>query len=283
MTSWQLLPPNPGEDGWDIFALSYHVDVPINAVINDSCIGKYLNVFHFLWKLKRVQFSLSATWSRHMTAAHHLIEAQPQLGSVLHRCHLLRHDMLHLASTLSNYMMFEVLETSWEGLVKDAHAAKDLDGIIAAHDKFLTNVMERGLLTGTTAVLQEPLANIFDDILHFVRVQEQLYTAAQTEVSAARRRKATAEGEWLDEGAEAEAEMHMLEIAERALGEVTEIQESFTEAMQRILEMLRSQDSPSEEFRFLIVRLDFNEFYERERLSHEADTGYGDSDLLATP
>lgn len=187
----KLMEPSPGDDGWDIFSLLYHIDTPINAVITDEAAQRYLQVFGFLWRLKRVEWSLCETWSRQMTATHHLGRSQPQLRHALHRCHVLRHDMLHTVSTLSNYMMFEVIETSWVAFTRAVAAAMDMDALIAAHEAFLSSVMERGLMSGATEVLKTPLNMLFDDVLHFVRVQEQLYTDAQAEVAAQRRAKAS--------------------------------------------------------------------------------------------
>ena len=127
----QLLDSSDGEDGWDIFALTYKVDAPISAVITPACMKRYMRIFNFLWQLKRVEYSLNATWCRHMTAAHVLevsqstplvlvaspfltvqpvlcVQAIPVLRGAFHRCHLLRTEMVHLVSTLANYVMFEV-------------------------------------------------------------------------------------------------------------------------------------------------------------------------------
>lgn len=38
---------------------------------------RYMRIFNFLWQLKRVEYSLNATWCRHMTAAHVLEVSQP--------------------------------------------------------------------------------------------------------------------------------------------------------------------------------------------------------------
>lgn len=47
---------------------------------------------------------------------------------------------------ISNYMMFEVLETSWGTLQEQLDSAHTLDDIINAHDAYLSNILERALL-----------------------------------------------------------------------------------------------------------------------------------------
>lgn len=61
-----------GDSGWDVFALQYHVNAPINAVISPQHLEVYNQLFTFLWRLRRVEYTLSNTWCRHMTASHRL-------------------------------------------------------------------------------------------------------------------------------------------------------------------------------------------------------------------
>ena len=55
----RLLEPSPGDSGWEIFSLDYAIDPPLAAVIHASAINKYRIAFHMLWRLKRVEWSLS--------------------------------------------------------------------------------------------------------------------------------------------------------------------------------------------------------------------------------
>lgn len=46
----------------------------------------------------------------------------------------------------SNYMMFEVLETSWETLQGRLDSARTLDDVIHAHNTYLSDIMGKALL-----------------------------------------------------------------------------------------------------------------------------------------
>ena len=50
------------EQGWDVFSLEYTMNPPLTTVFTEAAMGKYLRVFNFLWRLKRVEHSLCATW-----------------------------------------------------------------------------------------------------------------------------------------------------------------------------------------------------------------------------
>lgn len=55
-----------GDTGWDIFSLHYKLTSPVNTVINEAAMVQYQRIFHFLWRLKRVEHALSASWSKDM-------------------------------------------------------------------------------------------------------------------------------------------------------------------------------------------------------------------------
>lgn len=54
-----------GSEGWDIFSLDYIIDSPLNALLSPDSMRSYLRIFNFLWKVKRVDHSLSQVWLSH--------------------------------------------------------------------------------------------------------------------------------------------------------------------------------------------------------------------------
>lgn len=52
-----------GDTGWDVFCLDYRVGAPLNALLSDARMVKYLRIFNMLWRLKRSEYMLSAAWS----------------------------------------------------------------------------------------------------------------------------------------------------------------------------------------------------------------------------
>jgi len=53
-----------GEIGWDVFTLEYKVDSPVNTVLDADATMSYLKIFNHLWKMKRIESTLSAAWMR---------------------------------------------------------------------------------------------------------------------------------------------------------------------------------------------------------------------------
>ena len=75
--------------------------------------ANYLQIFRFLWRIKRVESSLSSLWQRSMNTNKILGQEVPELKGILHKCSLLRSEMHHVTTILLSYMMYEVLETGW--------------------------------------------------------------------------------------------------------------------------------------------------------------------------
>ena len=53
-----------GEIGWDVFTLEYKVDSPVNTVLDADSMMNYLKIFNHLWKMKRIESTLSTAWMR---------------------------------------------------------------------------------------------------------------------------------------------------------------------------------------------------------------------------
>ena len=83
-------------------------------MLSAEAMARYRKMFTFLWKLKRVEHTLTSTWRKHGTAAHALRLVRADRS--MHGCHLLRNEMIHFVYNLQYYLMFEVLECSWQTL-----------------------------------------------------------------------------------------------------------------------------------------------------------------------
>ena len=125
--------------------------------------------------------------------------------------------MVHFVQQVQYYINFEVLECSWDELLQKVTEAEDLDCIIKAHENFLDTVIARSFidnnstvsgvylhsqyfrnifmkkfffflvsrtfdLTSTLQSILAQLRTIFDLIISFQKIQDEMYTAATTEL-----------------------------------------------------------------------------------------------------
>ncbi|KAI8061728.1 gamma-tubulin complex component protein [Gongronella butleri] len=182
----RLLEISPQDLGWDVFTLDYHVDSPINTVLSPPAMNQYLRIFNFLWRLKRVEYTLTATWRRWGTASRSFTRI-PDLGQDLHKAQLIIARMVHFIYQLQHYYLFEVLESSWEKLYSSIHGnSMDLDAVIAAHHQYLQDITQKGFLAaaGQHQPLSIELDSIFDIILTYKTILDMLYGYGTAQLAA---------------------------------------------------------------------------------------------------
>lgn len=114
--------------------------------------------------------ALSGSWKQLMSFSHARGEDVLQkLKPVLHRCTLTRGRMMHVVNNLCGFLMFEVLESAWAGLLEGVQNAACLDDVIRAHDAYLREIMNRALLAPQVGTFYEATSWLSNfSIQHFL-------------------------------------------------------------------------------------------------------------------
>ncbi|MBN3303534.1 GCP3 protein, partial [Amia calva] len=263
----RLLEVSPGDTGWDVFSLDYHVEGPIATVFTRECMSHYLRVFNFLWRAKRMEYILTDIWKGQMCNAK-LLKGMPELSGVLHQCHILASEMVHFIHQMQYYITFEVLECSCDELWNKVQQAQDLDHIIAAHEVFLDTIISRCLLDTNSRALLNQLRAIFDQIIEFQNAQDALYRAALEELQLRlqfeeKKRQRETEGEWGVTAAQEEEEKKRVQEFQDAIPKMRSQLRILTHFYQGIVQqfLVLLMTSSDESLQFLSFRLDFNEHY----------------------
>ena len=166
----RLLELSHGDIGWDVFTLEYKVDAPVDVVISNWASKQYLKVFNFLWRTKRVEFALGTAWRRIMTGARGVLaNVQGRLAREwkVTRCCIA--EMIHFISQLQNYILFEVIEASWNKLQKALEKLDyTLDDLIAAHTTYLNDITHKGLLGASRSSFTGSREDSFMSQLHYL-------------------------------------------------------------------------------------------------------------------
>jgi gamma-tubulin complex component 3 len=144
----RMLELSSGEIGWDCFTLEYKISAPCDVVITQWASTQYLKVFNLLWRIKRVEFSLNASYRRCMTGARGVLRSvDERLGSDWKRARCVVAEMVHFVNQLQYYILFEVIEASWEQLETAMQKPySTLDDLIEAHTKYINSITHKGLL-----------------------------------------------------------------------------------------------------------------------------------------
>ncbi|XP_074658179.1 gamma-tubulin complex component 3 homolog [Tubulanus polymorphus] len=266
----RLLEVSPGDTGWDVFSLDYHVDGPISTVFTPECMIMYLRVFNFLWRAKRMEYILAGVWTGQMSNSRFL-RLLPEMAPVLHQCHMITSEMVHFIQQVQYYINFEVLECSWDELLKNVNEAEDLDYIIAAHQVFLDTIINRSLLDEKSRTILTQLRAIFDLIIQFQQIQDEMYLSGQNELDAREHYQHTMkinteQGQWgVTEDEEQIEQQRRLDFIQAVVystrARLRVLGQTYQDMVQQFLLMLNRHNDVS--LRFLSFRQDFNEYYKQ--------------------
>jgi gamma-tubulin complex component 3 len=144
----RVLQLSQGDKGWDCFTLEYKINAPVDVVVTEWGNRQYLKVFNFLWRIKRVEFALLTTWRKCMTGARGVLQnSDPVVTETWKSTRGVLAEMIHFVGQLQYYILFEVIESSWDSLQKRIHKEGcTLDDLINAHERYLDDITHKGLL-----------------------------------------------------------------------------------------------------------------------------------------
>ena len=298
------------QDPWDYIYLDYKINSPLDAIVHESAMETYHQVFLFLFRLKRVEWMLNNSW-RQSTALNHAILIETKAGGadapaiseaaehssfLLRRISSTRQTMLHFISNLQNYLMFEVLEGGWEGLVQSLSKAKSLDDVIRAHDSYLNDIVDKTLLSNDvnsvngTSSIESLLRKLLTIALKFGKFQDHIFSnslAGLDKAAKIRRRveERADKGDWGRTTLDKEEGRVFLYLANAELFEFVEkTANDFDQALSDLLRTMSKQidevdcttslDDDQEDrelvmknqtdaLPFLLFRLDFSGYYGR--------------------
>ena len=266
----QLLDIQPGDTGWDVFTLDYKVVGPIGTIFGQRTMTHYLMLFNALWRSKRIEWLLSCVWKR-QASLHKMTKTVPELKPILHLANLLSSEMVHFVHQMAYYVTFEVMECSWDILMKQLRQAESLDEVIEAHEDFLQTLMKRSLLDERSRDLLTQLRAIYDRILEFNGIQNKLYVAAVSEVEArqshreAIRRKGRAGEYGLTSADEDRERRRARDFSHHTLNGIKSqlkiVSQSYQDMLRTFLVQLASNNDQA--LQCLSFRLDFNQHYKR--------------------
>lgn len=198
----KILDLSHGDVGWDVFSLEYKAGAPFSVIITPTEDRKYLKMFNLLWRVKRAEFSLGSTWRRCMTGARGVLsELDDQMTRDWKAARCCMAEMIHFANHLQYYILFEVIEASWDKLqVAITKPDCTLDDMIEAHSKYLDSITGKGLLgpprhaiTGTREeALSSQLHSILKLMLAYRDAVDGLYSFSVADFTRRHERSAPA-------------------------------------------------------------------------------------------
>ncbi|KZT12581.1 gamma-tubulin complex DGRIP91/SPC98 component [Laetiporus sulphureus 93-53] len=256
----RMLEYSHGEIGWDVFTLEYKVDAPIDTVLDPDSMMTYRKLFVHLWKIKRIESTLSTMWMRVAGGARTFLRV-PELDFDWHQIQLVMAEMIHFIRQIETYCQLEVIECSWKVLHEFVQRGEgDLDALIEAHHAYLERVAKKVLLLNTKPGREESLLkqvlDVFATILQFREATDDFYNYCLSESARRDSERDADRGVYTSSGADTR---YNPDAVYDIISRVREYGSSFSERVQSVVQALQSHADL--DCRFLAIRLSFSDFY----------------------
>ncbi|EGR34147.1 hypothetical protein IMG5_022900 [Ichthyophthirius multifiliis] len=263
----KLLEASPGDKGWDIFSLDYHVEAPLDTILSKEVMRKYLKIFNFLWRMRRISHTLSQVWLSHMKAGN-IMNQKENIGSLYAKINRTRHEMINFINNFMCYIMVDAIESSWKEFCEEFDKSEDFQTIIDKHEEFVQNVLTKSLLTQDSLKIYEKINKIATLILKFRINQQVLITEVQDEHERIRQFKVEQRAKLiinqLEEEQDADFKDNNLENSDfqipQSANNFKEFNKEYQQAFAQLLQLIKHNDK----LRYLSFKIDFNEYYAQE-------------------
>ncbi|KAJ1697843.1 hypothetical protein LUZ63_006355 [Rhynchospora breviuscula] len=258
----KMMDYSDGDRGWDVFSLEYDAGMPLDTVFTASVMKRYLKIFNYLWKLKRVEHALTTIWkTMKPNCIVKSIIAKEGFVSILRKCQVIWNEMNHFVTNFQDYIMFEVLEVSWAQFSDEMESSKDLDDLLSAHERYLESIVEKSLLGERSSTLRASLFGLFEVILRFRshadRWFERIYEL-QSRGKAESKPKSKERGQRLEGAGKAMTQLAG-ELFHKMGEDLDQIAKDYSNSLDIFIKQLPLQQHV--DLKFLFFRLDFTEYY----------------------
>ncbi|KFB46075.1 AGAP003865-PA-like protein [Anopheles sinensis] len=270
-----FLSPCEGDTGWDVFCLTYKVRGPLVTIFQPvQC--TYRALFKHLWNMKRFEFILYGIWRNHMLSTRCYKPIAGKISIVKQHLQTLCSKMINIITQMHYYILFEVIECSWEQFSACVQQAKGLDDVLEAHEKFLQRICVGIFLDKSTHMYTRSLELIFSSVHKLDEWQSNFYKLCNREMDSLKAfeddiKASEATGSYgvtaertLERDEEIQLFEHQLMKCQKALSMIGIEYETSVSQFLYNLAISSTESLPQ-----LCMRLDYNEYYKHrdERLS----------------
>uniref|UniRef100_A0A182NG02 Gamma-tubulin complex component n=1 Tax=Anopheles dirus TaxID=7168 RepID=A0A182NG02_9DIPT len=270
-----FLSPCEGDTGWDVFCLTYKVQGPLVAIFQPvQC--TYRALFKQLWNMKRFEFILYGIWRSHMLNTRCYKPIANDISVIKQHLQTYCSKMINIITQMQYYILFEVIECSWEQFSARVKQAKALDDVLESHDKFLDRIRTGIFLDESTHLFTSCLEQIFTSIRKLDEWQTNFNKVCNREMDARKAyedyiKSSEVKGTYgvnTERALERDEELHHFEAklvqCQKTLNAIGVEYENSVHLFLYKLAISSTESLPQ-----LCMRLDYNEYYKHrdERLS----------------
>jgi len=154
-----------GIDALDHVKLQYKIAFPLNIVVNETVMTKYNELYHFLMKLKRVESVLQSIW---MHFKHREVKIASTKNERIRALQMFRQEIQHFINIMQAYVMNQIHDIcAKEFSTKLRTQAKTVEDLRVIHDEFLESILFGCMLSYKAKSILQVIKTIFALILRF--------------------------------------------------------------------------------------------------------------------
>jgi hypothetical protein len=134
------------------------------------------------------------SWGSNMMYQDKFRKIRGTLQAKFHKFNLAHHEMQHFVSNVHNYILVEVLESTWTVFINEMKQAKDLDSLILLQKKFVSDILDKALLSDAQRDIHKLLQRLLNNVFMFTLIKEKyIYKSALQECERLERVKHSTE------------------------------------------------------------------------------------------
>lgn len=197
---------------------------------------------------------------------------------MFHRFNLYHHEMLHFVQTIHNYIMVEVLESSWKVFQDRLHSdVQDLDGLIEVQRRFVDSILDKALLNEKNNALSRQLLKVLNQVYLFTYKKVQMFfPGAVSEFEFQRMSHGASLNQSLFSASESGiGSIGGHSVSKHVVDQMFANYNDFLSLLMQFKVMLQDQKSGQVDLKYMLFRLDFNEYYHEMALKEEEKKKHG--------
>ncbi|KAL7021042.1 hypothetical protein ACKWTF_011724 [Chironomus riparius] len=152
---------------FQFLTLRYKIKWPLHLMFPPKVLDKYNELFQFLIRIRKIQFSLHCLWCYHREKK---IEKSSEVLNF-------RNKLMFLIDNLQYYLQVDVLESQFSIMMDKIKETKDFEQILRAHSCFQANVLSLCFLlensdplskSMSNSMMENPVLTILNKILNLI-------------------------------------------------------------------------------------------------------------------
>jgi hypothetical protein len=184
-----------------------------------------------------------------------------------HRFYLAHQEMAHFVNNIHNYIMVEVLESSWKIYQDDILTVRNLDDLIEVQKRYAASILNKALLSEEQKDLNRLLKKLLNNSYTFALIKERYFFKSALEECERQKRVD------MNQGGEVDQNDLVSQINHQSIEQLDKTHVEFYTNFKQFKDNLEAREETN--FKYLRCRLDFNLYYQLKQMQ---DVGAFDDD-----